>query len=395
LKIGNKFALLKVGKMKITPKTRCTRPYFILLIPLLLILLGGIYFFYLKPNQLNQNLGKSEPSRGWGQRPGGAQDFGGPPSTAKKPRWTGPIPTPPKYKITYYKGLWGANWFYPEEYTGLKFDPQKYGKWGVNIVMLQPGFELNKNGEVRYPPDFPTHEDMDARMGELATKFYQANVHLGLTLIVTYKEEFSQGQQGEMWAGEPQPFPGDVVEKPGYFDQYKKVVANMAKIAQKYHIYMFSPMGEAEGTFGMTVAPSLIQEMVPIVRKNYSGKLYYKGDLHLGQGDQMNFKGYDVLGIVMSPFDHNTTTEEGIRKLFDANMDKALGWAKRDSITEVVVSEYGYFNQQMELAENFGIVLEEASKKLSGAFVSEPIPAVFKTSQGEQIIKEIQKWFLQ
>ncbi len=373
-------------------KINIPKLYLILIALVLLVLVGAasFYFFYFLP-------GRNGPRQfqGWGQRPGGAESHGGPPPTNQKPRWNGPIPNPPKDKITYYKGLWGSNWFYPEEHTGLKSDPAKYGQWGVNIVMLQPGFEINKNGEVRYPLDFPTYEDMDARIGELATKFYQTNVHLGLTLILTYKEEFSKGQQGEMWAGEPQPFPKAIVEKPGYFNKYKNVVRDMAKIAQKYHIYMFSPVGEAEGIFGMNVAPSLVQEMVPIVRQYYSGKLYYKGDLHLGQGDEMNFKGYDVLGMVTSPFDRNTTSLEGVRKLFDSNMDRALRWAKRDGVPEVVISEHGYLgNNQMDSPEIIGLALEEGSKKLNGVFLTEPMANVLKTTQGDQIVAEMKKWWV-
>lgn len=348
--------------------------------------------FFAFPKFFGQN-GPPQNQPGWGQRPGGAQDFGGPPSA--KPRWNGPVPEAPRNKITYYKGLWAGPWFYPEQYTGQKLDLSKYNPWGINIVMIGPGFEINKRGEVRYPPDYPSFEDVDARIGELATKFYSIGVHVGITMTVTYKDEFSKGN--EKWAGEPQPFPKEVVEKPGYFDKYKKVVEDMAKIAEKYHMYMFSPMGEAEGIFGMVVAPSLIPEMVPIVKKNYTGKLYYKGDLHLGQGDKISFKGYDVLGFVTSPTDSKATAEQ-LRKSFDADMDRAVGWAKRDGVSEVVISEHGNSgnmeNIKMASAEEFGVILEESSKKLNGVFLTEPMDVVLKTPQGEAIVTQMKKWFL-
>lgn len=337
--------------------------------------------------------GQNQP--GWGQRPGGAQDFGGPPQNAKRERWSGPIPTPPKNKITYYKGLWAGPWFYPEEYTGQKLELDKYGKWGVNIMMIQPGFEINKKGEVRYPPDFPTYEDMDARIGELATKFYSANIHVGLTMIVTYRDEFSKGGN-EKWAGEPQPYPKEVIEQPGYFDKLNKVIEDMAKIAEKYHIYLFSPPGEADNIFGMSVAPKWIQQVAPLIKKNYTGKLYYKGDLHEGQGDQISFKGYDVLGFVTRPTNPKDSAET-LRRVFDEDMDRALGWAKRDGVPEVVISEHGNDgnseNIKMASPENFGVILEEGSKKLNGVFLSEPPSAVLKTPQGDQIVLQMQKWF--
>jgi hypothetical protein len=75
-------------------------------------------------------------------------------------------------------------------------------------------------------------------------------------------------------------------------------------------------------------------------------------------------------------------------------MERALAWAKRDGVPEVVMSEYGYLgDNKMESAARIGLVLEEGSKKLNGIFLSEPIPAVFETNQGNQIVREIKKWF--
>ena len=330
--------------------------------------------------------------QGWGQRPGGAQDFGGPPQTTKKSRWNGPIPAPPQNKITYYKGLWSGNLIYPEQYTGLKLDPEKYKSWGVNIVNIAPGFEINSKGEVRYPPDFPTYEDMDARVGELATKFYSANIHLTMTVLATYKENFSQQSKTEQWAGEPGPLPKEIAEKPGYLDQLNKVIEDMAKIAQKYHIEMFAPMGEPENIFGVKVASVWNQQVIPLIRKSYKGKIFYKGDLHKGEGENLNFRGYDVLGIM--PYPADPLTIEARRKIIDSNMDKALGWAKRDEVPQVVVAEHGFKGgNEMWPAEDIGVVLEEGSKKLNGVFLTDPLPVVLKTTNGEQIVEQMKKWF--
>ncbi len=359
---------------------------------LILIILGilvfsGIilFFFFNQRGQKNQ--------QGYGQKPGGAEDFGGPSGAPQKKRWSGPVPKAPKNKITYYKGLWSGP-FYPEENTGIKIDPAKDKELGINIVMIHPGFEINKKGEVRYPPDYPTYEDIDARIGELATKFYKENIHIGISVALTYKENFSNLQGGEKWAGIPQPFPKSVVEKSGYLDEFNKVVGDMAKIAEKYHAYLFTPASEVEGIWGMNVAPAWIQKIRPIVRKNYTGKLYYKGDLHNGEGDNISFKGYDILGIVNTPVSPRVSLEEA-RKSYISDMEKALAWAKRDGVPEVVISEYGNLdNNQMESADRFGLILEEASKRLSGVFISIPEPAMAKSSQKNGIISVIKKWFL-
>ena len=361
---------------------RRSKLFWILLVSSLIALAGASFYFFF------QNRGQQQ---GWGQRPGGAQNFGGPPQTSSRPRWNGPIPDPPKDRITYYKGLWSGNLVYPEEHSGLKLDLEKYKSWGVNIVNIAPGFEINSKGEVRYPPDFPTNEDLDARVGELATKFYKANIHLTMTVMVHYKEDFSKAGD---WAGAHIEIPKEVVGQKGYLDKFNKVVEDMAKIAQKYHVEMFAPMNEPENIFGVKVASSWNQEILPKIRKNYQGKIFYKGDLHKGEGDDLNFKGYGVLGIMPYPAEPLTNIE-ALRRIIDSNMDKGLAWAKRDGVPEVVVAEHGFKGgNEMWPAENIGIVLEEGSKKLNGVFLSDPLPAVLKTSNGEQIVGEMKRWFL-
>lgn len=360
-----------------------TKLYFIAII---VVLLGITAFVYLRqgPPFLPGGPG---PSQEWGQRLGGAQDFGGPPP--QKPRWNGPIPNPPKEKITFYKGLWAGNLFYPEERTGLVYDSKVYREWGVNILNIAPGFEINSKGEIRYPIDYPTYEDIDARIGELAEKYYKANIHLTMTVIVHYKENFIQGE----WAGAPIEIPKEIVGQKGYLDKFSKVVEDMAKIAQKYHIEMFAPMNEPENIFGVKVASFWNQEILLKVRKNYQGKIFYKGDLHKGEGEDLNFKGYDVLGIM--PYPPDPLTIDALRKIIDSNMDKALVWAKRDGVPQVVVAELGFKGEnEMWPAENIGIVLEEGRKKLNGVYLSNPMPAVLKTTNGEQIIGEMKRWFL-
>ncbi len=371
-------------------KVKFSKLHLILIILGLLVLFGITAFIYLQQRQPRFLTGESGRQQGWGQRPGGAQDFGGPPQTTKKPRWNGPIPNPPKDKITYYKGLWSGNLIYPEENTGLKLDLEKYKSWGVNIVNIAPGFEINSKGEVRYPLDFPTYEDMDARIGELAEKFYKANIHLTMTILIHYKENFVQGK----WAGEPIEIPKEVVEQKGYLDKFSKLVEDMAKIAQKYHFEMFAPIGEPENIFGVKVASSWNREILPKIKKNYQGKIFYKGDLHNGEGENLNFKGYDVLGIMPHPAPP-PTDPEALRKVIDFNMDRGLAWAKRDGVPQVVVAEHGFKGgNEMWPAEDISIVLEEGRKKLNGVYLSDPMPAVLKTENGQQIVGEMKRWFL-
>jgi len=378
--------------LKSLNKTKHFRLYLILIVLGLITLFSVVYYFYFQQGRLRNYSGNTGQSQGWGQRPGGAEDFGGPPQTTKKPRWNGLISNPPKAEITYYKGLWAGTWFYPEERSGVKPEVERYKKWGVNIVNIQPGFEINSRGETRYPLDYPTYEDLDAWFGQLAELFYKNGIHLGMTVQIHYKEEFVHGAD---WGGETAYVPKEKAQSPGYFKNYNKIVVDMAKIAEKYHFYFFSPMGEPENVFlDAKLASDWSQQILPQVKKYYKGKLYYKGDLHKGDGDVINFKGYDVLGMVTTPVSFDAPIEE-TRKTYDSNMERVLVWAKRDGVSEVVISEYGYLGEnKMESAVRIGVVLEEGSKKLNGVFLTEPFPAILKTTQGEQIVGEMKRWFL-
>ncbi len=358
-----------------------------LLVILGILVLAGILFILIRQNRF-PNLNQ----RGFGQRPGGAQDFGGPPQTAQKPRWNGPIPTPPKGTLSYYKGILGGTWIYPEEFSGVKPEPDDYLSWGVNIVTIGVGFEINSRGETRYPLDYPTYADLDARLGELSELFYKKGLRLGMIVQVHYKEEFVKGAQ---WGGETAYVPKEKAQTPGYFKNYDKNVVEMAKVAEKYHFYFFSPSGEPENVFmDAQMTSDWLQQILPQVKKYYHGKIYYKGDLHKGEGDIINFKGVDILGIVNTPVGPRTSLEE-TRESYASDMERGLAWAKRDGVPEVVISEYGHLSDtQMETPERIGLILEEADKRLNGVFISEPVPAVRNTLQGKQIYAQMKKWFL-
>ncbi len=379
-----------MDKLACLKKIKPSRLHLILIVLGLLVLLA-VLFIYLQQGKSLFSKGGPSSSQGWGQKPGGAQDFGGPPQTTKKSRWDGPIPNPPKDKITFYKGLWAGTWFYPEQYSGVKPEPEKYKSWGVNIVNIQPGFEINSRGETRYPLDYPTYEDLDAWFGQLAELFYKNDIHLAMTVTIHYKEEFVRGVD---WGGETAYIPKEKAQSQGYFKNYDTIVTDMAKIAEKYHFDLFSPMGEPENVFlDAQIASDWNQQILPKIKKYYKGKVYYKGDLHKGEGDSMNFKGYDVLGIVTTPVSFNAPIEE-TRKIYGSDMERVLTWAKRDNVPTVVISEYGNLgNNQMESAPRIGVVLEEGSKKLNGVFLSEPFPSVLKTNQGKQIVEQMEKWF--
>lgn len=378
-------------KLAVLRKIKLSKLHLIFIALGLFILLGTT-FFYLQQRQPGFSEGGPGQPRGFGQRPGGAQDFGGPPQTTKKPRWNGPIPVPPKDKIIFYKGLWAGSWFYPEERSGVKPEIEDYKSWGINIVNIQPGFEINNKGETRYPLDYPSYEDLDAWFGELAELFYKNNIHLGMTVMIHYKEEFVRGAD---WGGETAYVPKEKAQSPGYFKNYDAIVTDMAKIAEKYHFDFFSPLGEPENVFlDAKMTSDWFQKILPQVKKNYHGKIYYKGDLHKGEGDIISFKGVDILGIVNSPVSPRTPPEE-TRTSYVSDIVRGLAWAKRDGVPEVVISEFGHLSDtEMETPERIGLVLEEGNKRINGVFISEPVPAVRNTTQGKQIYAQMKKWFL-
>lgn len=352
---------------------------------LVIVLLGGVYTAY---QVLFHQPFEQKP---FGGRPGGPDTPGGPGNkTQTEYHFSGKAAPPPKDEVSIYKGFWSPTLIYPRTDSPMK-DSKKLKELETNLLSISPQFRINKEGQIEYPWDFPNINSLDQRIAEMTSIYHPIGIRLHLVLSTNYVEDFN-----EPYGGEPKPFPRELLSKPGFFDEYNKVVEEMAKIAQKYQLEMFSPMNEPDRNLGVEAAAKWNEQILPLVKKYYSGKLCYKGDIHRGEGDILSFKGYDVLGFMPSPETNDSGAE--FRRLMQGIIANALKWAKRDEISKVMVAEFGAWQgeglSQTDALARYRILFEEGQGKVQGFVVIDPPPDQPNFLKDE-VFSEIKTWFTQ
>lgn len=330
----------------------------------------------------------------FGQRP--ATEQGIPPSERNQnpatPQKIGEVPQAPQGPVTFYKGLLNFNALY--NYSGeyeLFSNPDKLQELNANIFGLGVQLEMNPQGQIRYPLDFPNTAALDARIGAIAQILYGKNIRIWLAMLPTYKEKFTKE-----WGGEPKQPPKDVFLQPNFYTEYDKAVVEIAKIAQKYHLEMFSPYNELDGMIALYGNdPKIIETIqrqtdaiLPRIKEVYQGKIFYKGDLQQAKGDLLSFKGYDVLGFVPGgPADS--------RNVIKANIANARNWAQRDQVPEVIVAEFGTWGPSISADKAVGMyqMIFAEAKDLNGIFAADPPPNYGASDYQSRVRTEIQNWF--
>lgn len=206
----------------------------------------------------------------------------------------GKTPEPPTTAVSVYKGFWSPVLFLDESWQSLT-DEKLLKELGVNTMSFGPTVKINARGETMFSGPFGTIEDVEERLAQLAKRYYQAGIRISLAIETFYEAEFTP-----RGGGEPKPFPQEVVSQPGFFDQYNQVVEEMAQLAEKYQVEIFIPMNEPDYKFGQKIASDWGQVILPRVKKHYQGKVLFKAT-YLGKPIDINFKGYDVIGVDITP----------------------------------------------------------------------------------------------
>ena len=134
---------------------------------------------------------------------------------------------------------------------------------------------------------------------------------------------------------------------------------------------------------------------MPIVRKNYNGKVVFKGSLAHDLDDDINFKGYDAIGFSISP----EGSIEGYEQRAVSIIQKILGWAERDDVPEVIAKEFGVWGGASRFDENtkitaHKIIFEQGQGKLKGFIVFDPpSDQGWSLKQSPNLLEEIKKKF--
>ncbi len=321
--------------------------------------------------------------RGWGQQPGGMAEYS---LDALKPKVK-----PPAGKISVYKGFWMPCSFMDDSCQPMN-DPKLLRTAGANIVGIAPNIMINDKGEIKaLPLDY-----LDQRLNELTERYYKADIRVFMSPELDYTTDLNSRS-----GGAPQPIPKDVASRPGFTDKYSLLVEDLAKLAEKYQFEFFSPLNEADMKLGNAVASKWGQEMLPKIKDKYKGKVLWKVGLGVDpQIQQINFRGYDILGI---DFTAPPGAEDQSLSSFPAIVTRAIENAKkivnRDTVPEVILAEVGVWGGAINFSEEakariHQIIFEQGKDRVSGFIILDPPPDLGGwTIKNSQSLEEIKTWF--
>lgn len=300
------------------------------------------------------------------------------------------VPEAPKERITAYKGFWMPCAFIEDSCQALN-DPKLIKATGANIIGIAPNIKINSRGEISsFPMDF-----IEKRISDYALRYYPEGIRIFISPTLDFTEDLNSRS-----GGEPRSLPEESAAKPGFMNKYNLVIEEMAKLAEKYHIEMFSPMNEPDMQLGMTISSSWAQDILPKIRKNYHGKVLWKAGMGDKVGTGVTFNGYDVLGLDFSaPGGPETASLASYKDMVKRITNQGLTWIKRDGVKEIIFSEFGAWGGAIKYSEDgkviaHRIVFEEGQGKINGFIVLDPPPDLGDRSlKGSRTLNEISAWF--
>lgn len=380
---------MKIILSKITSffkKIKLSKLHLILIALGLFILLGIISFIYLQQRQHSFLKGGPGQSQGWGQRPGGAQELSQPAGQISSPA------QPPKNKISTYKGFWMPCSFMDDSCQPMN-DANLLKSMGVNIIGIAPNIKINSKGEVKFfPMDYT-----EKRLNEITRTYYNAGIRVFISPELDFTQDLNSRGQGE-----PRPIPKEAAAKPGFLDKYDLIITDLAKLAEKYQVEMFSPMNEPDMKLGINVASKWGQKILPVVRQNYKGKVIWKlGMAADSSSSEINFKGYDVLGLdFTAPGGSETQSLANFPQITNKIISDALTWTKRDGISEIILSEVGVWGGAIKFSDSgkaivHKIIFEQGKGRVKGFIILDPPPDQGWSIKNTGSAEEIKIWFTQ
>ncbi len=320
----------------------------------------------------------------WGQRPGGPQDgFGN--------FKAGTPPKPPSGKVSLYKGFWmPAAFFYDHKGQSMS-DAKDLVAAGANIASIAPMIRINSKGEVKFDAPF---DYMEQAIAYWAKNYYEKGIRISLVIEVGYQEDLNDKPNRA-----PEGIPAAIASRPGYLDEYNKIVIEVAKLAEKYHVEMFSPMNEPDLKLGSATASKWGQEILPEVKKYYHGKVLWKAAGSGSEQANINFSGYDILGFDPTPGGGEAATALAqyriqLRRMIELAKERA----QKYKVPEVMITEFGVWGGALKFSEEnkmlaHRIVFEEGQGKVSGFIALDPPSDLDRGLLGTSSLEEITKWF--
>lgn len=304
------------------------------------------------------------------------------------------LPSPaqaPTGTISVYKGFWMPCSFMDDKCQPMN-DVKLIQDMDVNIIGIAPKILINSKGEVNsFPIDF-----IEKRLNEITQSYYAAGLRIFISPEVDFSEDLNM-----RGGGEPKPIPAEAARAPGFLDKYDKIMFDIARLAEKYHVEMFSPMNEPDMKVGVDIASSWAQKVLPQIKQNYHGKIMWKVGRAEPQSAGINFVGYDVLGIdFTAPGPPESVSLSNFPQIAGRIIDDAASWAKRDNVPQLILSEVGVWGGAREFSDEgkaavHKIIFEQGQGKVNGFIILDPPPDQGWSMKGTKTASEIKLWFLE
>jgi 5,10-methenyltetrahydromethanopterin hydrogenase len=152
---------------------------------------------------------------------------------------------------------------------------------------------------------------------------------------------------------------------------------------------------------GNSVASKWGQEMLPKIKAKYKGKVLWKVGLGVDpQIQQINFKGYDILGIdFTAPAGPEAQSLSSFPSIVSGAIDNAGKIAKRDAVPEIILAEVGVWGGALNFSEEaktriHRLIFEQGKDRVSGFIILDPPPDLGGwTIKNSQSLEEIKTWF--
>jgi len=267
------------------------------------------------------------------------------------------LSVPPKIlKVEKFKGIWSPFQSYPSPllFHRLIDFPKRLKSLNANSVALartHPVWE----GKIHKIPLEKFFLMLRAKYLELNGIHFQYNLEIAKFHKMAHQPLF------------------EVANLPEFQDQLKKVILENAKLAQNLGAESFVPFIEAEIILGTKESSKILKEVLPEIKKVYSGKVVWWGAFKghtTKEAEKIDFSGYDILCFTHSPWmESKKVPRKEHEKILKEDIE-ALGKVAKNWKLNLAICELCLFEPEVkkDYVENFYLQMF-ANKNLKGIFI--------------------------
>lgn len=284
--------------------------------------------------------------------------------------------TAPEFTDDTYRGIWSPGLFND---TGTDFseNPQLVLDDNANFMGIMVSAVVFSDGSIT----LSTSED---QIAEKILDFYDYGINVLIALDTTYEDNSAENPL----------IPESVTDTEVFQANLEALVLSLATLAEEYDALMFAPYNEADLKFeSITDTSAWGQEILPLVRARYSGKVLWKAGLYISEIDTT---GYDIAGISISPAPQESVED------FQDNADQAIidvvYNAESYGVPETMISEFGVWGGSdngltpTDIANAYDYILEHGIDAGITGFNAFDGPAVYGeqplyNSEAEVVVK--------